>query len=311
MIGRGKEKGSSSARGSQSWHELAGPRRRRVNSPQARRRRLSRILRLVALVLVTALVGAGIVLGLRAMQEREQPIQISTPSREIEQLMFETDGVLPDRWLSQVVELHRGVTMMEVNLQALKADLEAEPQVLRASVERVFPSSLKIRVKEHEPVLRLAVLGPDGQRMQRIVSRAGTVYEGIGYPEGALAGLPFVAPYRHPDGSFRPLRGMDRVAELLTAARQKQPEFFRTWRVVSLEHFSGKSDLPGQVIEVRGTRIERLVFSAARDFGQQLDRLQVIFNYLAQRGDPSVKQVDLSLRGSAAVQFSSGRISSF
>jgi hypothetical protein len=42
-----------------------------------------------------------------------------------------------------------------------------------------------------------------------------------------------------------------------------------------------------------------------------LDRMQVIFNYLARRGDPSLKRIDLSLRGSAAVQFKSGRVSSF
>jgi hypothetical protein len=80
---------------------------------------------------------------------------------------------------------------------------------------------------------------------------------------------------------------------------------------VSLKHFSGDDDSPGQVVEIRSTRIERVLFSASKDFELQLDRLQVIFDFLAQRGDPSVKRVDLSLRGSAAVQFSSGRISSF
>ncbi|MFP4259840.1 MAG: cell division protein FtsQ/DivIB [Opitutales bacterium] len=282
-----------------------------MNSPQARRRRLVRLFKGVGLLLLGGALVSGAVLGVRALKDRDEPIELNTPSSEIERLLFETDGVLPDSWLSQVIGLRRGMTMMEVDLRAMKAKLEAQPQVKVASVERVFPNALKIRLQEHEPVLRLAVSGPDGRTQQRIISRSGTVYEGVGYPKATLDRLPFADPYRHPDGGVTPIRGMDQVAELLAAARRKQPDFFRTWRVVSLRHFSGDDDLPAQVIEIRSTRIERVLFSASKDFELQLDRLQVIFDFLAQRSDPSVKRVDLSLRGSAAVQFSSGRISSF
>lgn len=311
MIGGGRAKGSSSAQGAQSWRELAGPRRKRVNSPQARRRRMGRLLKGIGLILLFGTVVFGGVLGFRALSERDEPIHLNTPSREIEQILFETDGVLPEAWLSSRIALRKGTAMMEVDLREMKSELEAQPQVRSASVERVFPNALKIRLREHEPVLRLAVAGSDGRTEHRIVSRAGTIYEGTGYPRTTLTRLPFLAPYQYPDGSFTPLRGMDRVAELLAAARREHPDFFRTWRVVSLKHFSGDEKLPGQVIEIRSTRIPRVLFSASKQFDLQLDRLQVIFNFLAQRGDPSVKRVDLSLRGSAAVQFSSGRISSF
>lgn len=311
MIGKGKTKGSSSASGSQSWRELTGPRRKRLNSHQARRRRLGRIVKWGLALVILGLGSWAIVVAVRSLSKRDEPILINTPSREIEQLIFETDGVLPDRWLGQVVELKKGMTMMEADIRAMKVLLEAQPQVRTASVERMFPNSLKIAIEEHEPVLRLAVQGRDGRTEQRIVSRAGTIYVGIGYPKGALSRLPFMEPYRHPDGNYTPIRGMDRVAELLRAARREQPEFFSTWRVVSLKHYSGEEDLLGQVIEIRSTQIDQVIFSSAKSFEQQLDRMQVIFNYLARRGDPSLKRIDLSLRGSAAVQFKSGRVSSF
>jgi len=50
MIGRGTSKGSSSADGSQSWRELAGSPRKRVNSPQARKRRQVKLLKLLTAV---------------------------------------------------------------------------------------------------------------------------------------------------------------------------------------------------------------------------------------------------------------------
>ncbi|PXA05257.1 hypothetical protein DDZ13_04670 [Coraliomargarita sinensis] len=312
MIGGKKNKGSSSATGSQSWRELAGtPRRKRVNSPQAKKRRQAKILKLLAVVLVLAgLIGLGF--WIRSLiKDRAEPIQISTPSREIEQIIFQTDGVLPDAWLGTVIQLGKGTTMMEVDIHAMKQALEEEAQVVSASVERVFPGSLKISVKEHHPVLRIAVQGASGKPVQRIVARDGTIYEGIGYKKATLRALPFVEPFRHSNGSIRPMQGIEQVAVLLDSARRKQPEFFRTWKVVSLKHYSGNPTLSGEVIEVRSSYVPRIIFGASTDFSQQLDRLKVILEYVRAKGNPSMKRIDLSLRGSAAVQFSSGRISSF
>ena len=311
MIGHGTSKGSSSADGSQSWRELAGSPRKRVNSPQARKRRQVKLLKLLTAVLLLAGLSALVYWLITVVQSREEPIQLSTPSRAVEQLIFDTDGVLPDRWLGTVIRLKQGTTMMEVDIHAMKQALENEPQVISASVERVFPSSLKISIKERQPVLRMAVQGRDGQTEQRIVARDGTIYTGVGYARSALASLPYLQPHQRSDGSIRPLRGMERVAELLAVARQQQPEFYRSWQVISLEHYSGNPSLFGEVIEVRTRAGLRIIFAAATDFGLQLDRLQVIREHVRARGNPAMERIDLSLRGSAAVQFRNGRISSF
>lgn len=311
MIGGGKGKGSSSATGSQSWRELAGPRKKRVNSPQAKKRRQEKLFKLVgAFVLLLALIGLGI-WGSMALKNREEPIQISTPSKEISQVMFETDGVLPNRWLGTVLDLEQGTTMMEADIHEMKRSLEAQSQVVRASVERVFPSALKISIEEHVPVLRIAVPGPNGKPEQRIVSREGTIYKGIGYSRATRDGLPFVQPFQHSDGSVQPMQGIDHVAELLALARQQSPNFYKSWKVVSLEHYSGDAEMPGEIIEVRSSFIPRIIFSANSDFGQQLDRLKVIRDYVRSHGNQSIERIDLSLRGSAAVQYSSGRISTY
>ncbi len=311
MIGRGKSKGSSAASGSQSWRELAGVPRKRINSPQARKRRRRKWLKLAVAFLLLIGFAAGVFWLGWLIRDREEPIQISTPSREIERIVFDTDGVLPDKWLGSVIRLPRGTTMMEVDIHAIKASLESELQVVSASVERVFPGTLRISVREREPIMRMAVEGPDGRPEQRIVARDGTIYRGVGYPRSALASLPFLQPHQRSDGSIRPLRGIERVAELLREARQHYPEFYSTWQVVSLENYSGDASLFGEVIQVRSRHIPQIIFGASADFGMQLDRLEVILEHVRDRGNPSIERVDLSLRGSAAVQFSSGRISSF
>lgn len=311
MIGGGKQKGGTSAGSEQSWRELAGPRRSRVNSPQARKRRHTRWVKFLAALMVLTVVIGGLAWAGMALKNREEKIPITPTSKPIERILFDTDGVLPDNWLSKTIKLRPGMAMMEADIHALKETLEADVQVKSASVERVFPSDLRIRVSERVPALRMAVAGPDGKRLLRLVARDGVVYSGLGYPKATLKNLPFVQPYRRIDGGSFPMRGIEKVAELLELARSTEPKFFRTWQVVSLEHYSGDLDLPGQVIEVRSTMVPRILFSASADYGRQLDRLAYILEYVKNQGNPALERIDLSLRGSAAVQFSSGRVGTF
>jgi cell division protein FtsQ len=218
---------------------------------------------------------------------------------------------LPDGWLSRVIGLRRGLALMEADIHDIRTRLEAHGQVKSASVKRVFPDALQIRVREREPVLRMRVAGAGDQPELRIVARDGTIYEGVGYPRASLRGMPYLIPYRHADGRIQPMRGIERVAELLEVTRRTQPNFFRSWQIVSLKYYSGDPDLPGQVIEVQTTRVPRIIFGLSTSFAQQLDRLAVVLDYVQNRGNPAVKRIDLSLRESAAVQFESGRISTF
>jgi len=312
MIGDGKHKGSTSAGGEQSWRSLGGGKKStRIKSPQARKRRQLQIAKLVGALLLCFAVIGGIVWAILALKNREEPIQITTPSNPVEQIIFDTNGVLPSAWLGTVIELRRDTTMMEIDIHEMKRQLEASGQVKTASVQREFPNALKIKIEEHEPVLRMRVMGANEQPELRIVSRAGTIFQGVGYPQATLSQLPFVVPYRHLTGGIKPMGGIEQVADLLELTRRTQPNFFRTLQLVSLEHFSGDPDLPGEVIEVRTTMVPRIIFGTNTDFAQQLDRLAVILNYVQARGNPALKRVDLSLPKDAAVQFQSGRISTF
>ena len=79
--------------------------------------------------------------------------------------------------------------------------------------------------------------------------------------------------------------------------RTSQPKLFDTWQVVSLQYYNGKTGLPGQVIEVRSKIVPKIVFGVSKDAALQLDRLVHILEYFEKNGDPSLKRIDLSLRG--------------
>ena len=311
MIGGSRSKGASSAAGPQSWRELAGPRRLRVNSRKARKRRQLRWIKYLTGLLLLSGVVAGVYWTVSVLGKREEIVPLAASSKPIKRILFDTDGVLPDNWLSQRINLRPGVSIMEADIYALKKALEADDQVLSASVERVFPSDLRIYVIERQPALRLALADADGRRRVRLVGRDGQLYDGIGYSNTKLEALPFVQPYQPVDGSVFPLRGVEQVADLLELVRRRQPQLFKTWKVVSLQHYCGDPNLPGQVIEERSTVVPTIIFGAFADYSQQLDRLMYIFKYLSHQGNSRLQRIDLSLRGSAAVQFKGDRLIRF
>ena len=194
-----------------------------------------------------------------------------------------------------MVELRRDTAMMEIDIHTMKQQLEAHGQVKSASIERQFPNVLRINIKEHEPVLRMRVMGANEQSEVRIISREGTIYKGVSYPNATLNKLPYVLPYQHPKGGISPMRGIDKVADLLEETRRTQSNFYKTWKLVSLKHYSGNPELPGEVIEVRTSMVPRIIFGFNTSFAQQLDRLAVILNYIQSRGNPAIKRIDLTL----------------
>jgi hypothetical protein len=311
MIGRNRQKGDTSAAGTQSWRDLAGPRRSRVNSSVSRRRRWMPWIRLLGGFLLLLLISGGLFQLVRMLDQDTQKRVVAVTVNPIESILFYTDGVLTESWLEDTIGVQVGMPIMETDIFALKRMLEENVQVELASVERVFPSDLRIDITERKPVMRLLTAGSDGKRRLRLIARDGVVYRGVGYSVNALKQLPYLQPYQHPDGSYLPLRGVEPVVELLDLMRSTQPQLFDTWQVVSLQYYNGRTGLPGQVIEVRSTVVPKIVFAVSKDVALQLDRLVYILDYFEKNGDPSLKRIDLSLRGAAAVQLSSGRAQLF
>ena len=100
-----------------------------------------------ALLLCIAIIS-GIVWAIIAFKDREEPIHIATHLRSRwRKVIFDTNGVLPSRWLGTVIELRRDTSMMEVDIHGMKQQLEAHGQVKSASIERQFPNALKIDIK--------------------------------------------------------------------------------------------------------------------------------------------------------------------
>ena len=225
----------------------------------------------------------------------------------VKKVLFYTDGVLDEAWLSGVIQINRNMQLMDINIFEMKHSLERFDQVREAEVIRVFPDALRVELKEEVPMFKLKMQTSEGVDFLKYVGESGLVYEGIGYSETVIDELPYLIPYRHSNQQYLPINGLDYVSPLLSLLKEEGLVERLRLQSISLENFSGDSGFPGQIIEVKSGLIPRILFSAYEDYPKQIARLNYILSYINGSGNTEVERVDLSLRDSAAVEFKGGK----
>lgn len=231
------------------------------------------------------------------------PARLKEPGQAVplKQVVFATDGRLERAWLDQTLALPKNASLMTLDLSALGSRLLASGQVKSVVLRRRFSdNTLQVTVEERMPIARLMVQAGEGSPRLRLAARDGVVYEGIGYERALLERLPWLDGLRlrrAAKGGFEPIAGMERVAELLTAAEGLVPQLCAGWQVVSLARLS--SD---QEIMVRSREIPEIIFDARGNFPRQLAKLDDIVDSLRKHGAPPLARVNLALGSQVPVE---------
>ena len=270
-----------------TWRDIPQPVKPRAMSRSGRRRLTLAILRTVLVVAILAGLAAGAWGVTAALQERKMPAIAKTGALET---AFLTDGMLDRAWLAETLALPRHASLMEIDLAKLQARLQADNQVLAATLTRNFPTTLVVQITERTPVARVMTEW-GGQQQPLLVARDGVLFAGRGHDEGMIAALPWldgVAITRTREG-FQPIEGMAVVSELLTMARLEAEHLYRSWRVVSLARLASDRQ-----IEVKTARGHTIIFGATGDFFRQFANLDYIAEQLAA-APAAQARIDLSL----------------
>lgn len=75
----------------------------------------------------------------------------------IERIEVQTDGVLTSQTIRQWAAAKRGQNLMALDLMAVKRNLEMQPPIAFAAVERVLPHTLRITINERDPIAQTLV----------------------------------------------------------------------------------------------------------------------------------------------------------
>ena len=178
-------------------------------------------------------------------------IDEATPESKNALLRFNTDGFLNVGYVQKVLATNPQGTTREV--RAIRADLEADNQVLSAQVARRADGSLDINLKERVAVARVALNAPNGGPLViRLVSPEGLTFSGQNYPEQAIRNLPEILEFRFTgSGDQLNIDGLDIVGEFLLAARTQYPNHYKQWAAVSLRDcFGAQGSTPSSSLHV-------------------------------------------------------------
>lgn len=294
-------KTSSSA----TWKTIEQPKLKRGVTPQAKVKRIKQFLKGLLLILSLVMVMVGAWVGFQGYQFMVQWMSKVGPSQPLSHIVFESDGVLSKSWLEKKLLLPWGTPLLSIDIHEIKNKLEDNPQIQSVVVERLFPSTLNIRLRELQPIARIAVRESSLRSSIYLVATDGQVYRGEGYAASLLDPLPFfegIKLRKDPAGGFLPLEGFEALYDLLTQARMYYPDVYHSWKSIVCDRFKGNPEVLGAAFEVKTKDGAIIVFSPQKPL-DQLQRLEYILNYVAQNGKPTPRRIDLTLDDQAAVEF--------
>jgi len=129
----------------------------KIRSHQARAERVRLASSVVAVILGS---GAGLVLlyhlGLWILEEGV----LRNEAFAIRSIEVQTDGQVPIAELRRRIEVSLGDNLLALDLSRVKRDLELEPWIEEAVVERILPHTVRVRVTEREPIARIYAFQP-------------------------------------------------------------------------------------------------------------------------------------------------------
>lgn len=291
----------SSSPGSRSWRDIRQAVNPRAMSRAGRRRRRAAAVRAGAAAAALLAAGVGGFVVHRTWKENPARIRGPVPAVPLRRVVFGTNGVLGATWVARTLALPQHPKLMTLNLVGLEHRLLASGQVQSATLRRRFrDDALVVTLRERIPVARVMAQAGDGTPHQLLVAGDGVVYDGVGYGRPELDGLPWLDGFvlrRSPQHGFVPIAGMDRVADLLSAARALVPRLYAGWRVVSLARLTSDRE-----ILVRSRDIPEIIFDAGAGFPRQLEKLDYVVDALHSHGNPAIARVNFTVGSQVPVE---------
>lgn len=283
-----------------SWRSLRQTGRNRALSQEAIQRRRKIALKTFLGFLSLACFVGIVFWCIHIADTNPRALQLGSADQAVKHIYLETDGVLNDAWLAEVMPIARGTWLSHVDIVALDRLLESHGQVRKATVRRVYPDALRVTLYEHSPVMRMRI---KSRNETLLVSETGDVFRSDYYSPATVDALPFVAGLKliaRKDG-FAPVAGVPIVAELLEKTRVSMPDLYADWLQIMLDRFDERTDAPWSSIKVRTRRGWQITFRP-HDFDQQLNRLTSILSTIEPERYDEKWLIDLTPEDRAAVR---------
>ncbi len=219
------------------------------------------------------------------------------PALAIEQIDIRTDGIIPVEQLRRWAGVHPGQNLFALDLAQVTRDLQLAPLVKTASVDRIPPHTLCIRVTEREPLAQVNELqpGPNGGIQTAVYQLDSDGYVIVPLPSLGSSGS------TEPAASLPLLVGIN-SADLQPGHRIASPQVQAALQLLTAFDHSPLADIidlkqidvsSPEVLVATTSQGSSVTFGLA-DLEQQLRRWQEIFQ-VGQRLSRAIATLDLAV----------------
>lgn len=290
----------TAVRSGRSWRDISQEVKPRAMSRKGRRRQYTSWFKAAGISVAVCGVAFGVFHLVHEWETDRAAFADSVNSEPVKDIAWRTDGTLTKKWIEETLALPKGAALMALDLPALCNRLTAQGQVQSAVVERRFPATLFVTLKERFPVARVQALDKHGLAKQLFVSKEGLVYDGTNYDRQMVGGLPWLDGIRlvRQGTGYAPITGMAEVSRLLTTAQIDAPHLYRTWLVVSLAKLADRDE-----ISVKAQDVDEIIFSRKEDFFKQIAQLDYVLDLARERPEATLRSINLALAGQVPVKF--------
>ena len=224
----------------------------------------------------------------------------------IQQVDVQTDGVILPEQLRRWSGVKPGQNLLALDLARVKHDLELVPLIQSASVERILPGTLRIRVLEREPVAQVNVLRPrDGGGIEQMIFQL----DAEGFVLQPLDPRQRAVPLGQAGDQLPVIAGIN-ASELQPGRRIDLPQVQSTLKFIAAfeqSPMSGLVDLKRidvsatQVLVVTTGQGSEVTF-AADDFERQLGRWRKVYDECL-RQKKAIATLDLAVSDYTPLRF--------
>jgi cell division septal protein FtsQ len=255
---------------------------------------------------LAAVMGIGfIVVGVSYFTSNPLDVNLAGPSGKVCSYEFQTDGTLDEDWLRKTLDISPEQSLMDLNLLALKQQLESTSQIITAQVQRRYPDVLRVTITERTPILKIYISHPEKGKQCLLVDGDGEVFEGVKQSDGFVNELPvlFGGTLRATPDGYLPIEVVAKIKPLMDSARQSYLPLFRQWDRIRFDPYTGP-DEEGGLIRVRSADAQEVIFSTEHAYMPQLQRLEYVLNHSRSQGWLPLEQIDLPGRKFATIRLS-------
>lgn len=284
---------------SDSWkkiqQQLSGP---AITDTAQRRRRFVLQKRILTILAIVSLAG-GLVGSAYYLSTHSKTFAPYAQEQGRTKIVFFSDGQLTQNWFEDHFSALKTKGLLSIDIAGLQAALLRNPQIMTAAVERHFPNTLKVTLRERLPIGRIK-LKLSGQTATYYVARDGMLFTSALYRSSAT--LPYFsgASIRQGESGLTPLMGIATLSEILEGLKNNFPDLSIQLSLIDLTDWTFPITAQTSVcLQLRsGTKLR---FSP-EGIPTQLDRLKETLNLMTvEKQTIGGKLIDLTYPDKVAI----------